>query len=304
MKTIENLRSTAEYLPPRLRQAILRMASAQMAQIQEIRLRSGRPMAVSIGGGEHLLTSDGQLTDDPAQGMSVGTGEIAHAFQAVCAYSVHSHEQDVAEGFVTIRGGCRVGICGTAVRHADGHVSQRQISSLNFRIAGEFCGIAQSVWERIGGKPAGILIAGAVGSGKTTFLRDFCRILGSVCRTALIDERGELACMHQGVPQHDVGIMTDVLDGWQRAAGILTALRVLTPACIVCDEISTDADAAALLQAAGCGVHLAATCHAGSPDELRSRPVLRPLLEAGVFRYAVFLEGTGHVRAVRRLVSA
>ncbi len=303
MNTAENLRTTAEYLPQRVRQAVMQLAAGRVLP-QEIRLRSGRPVSVTIGGRDRFLTPSGMLTDAPEKGIAVTPSELGASFHAVCAYSVHSHVQDVAEGFVTIRGGCRVGICGTAVTQPDGQAAQRQITSLNFRIAGEAAGTAQGVWTRIGSRPAGILIAGAAGSGKTTFLRDLCRIMGNICRTALVDERGELACMHKGLPQHDVGALTDVLDGWGRAEGVLTALRVLTPVCIVCDEISTRADADALLQAAGCGVHLAASCHAGSPDELYSRPVLRPLLEAGVFRYAVFLEGMGHVRAVRPLTSA
>lgn len=299
MKASDNLKAVLEYLPQNVRRSLQSLPENRLARIQEIRLRSNRPVGIAEGGREQFLTKDGALTVQPVNGLIVSQEEIARSFQAVVSYSVYSHEQDVAEGFVTIRGGCRVGICGTAVRQSDRVQNVRNVSGLNFRIAGEFPGVAASVWRQIG-QAGSILVAGPVGSGKTTFLRDLSRIIGNVCRTALVDERGELAAVMRGIPQNDVGIMTDVLDGYPRAAGILTALRVLSPDYIICDEISTIDDAEAILRANGCGVQFAATAHAGSVEELHRRNVLQPLLEADVFRYCVLLNG-GKVQALRRL---
>ena len=300
MQAYENLKTTLEYLPQSVRLSIQKLPP-DMRQIQEIRLRSSRPVGICIGGREQFLTGSGNLTDDPRHALHMSMEEIARSFQAVCSYSLYSHEHDIAEGFVTIRGGCRVGICGTAAVQGNSPYTLRHISGLNFRIAGEYKGIAEQVWHQIGTEPAGILIAGTVGSGKTTMLRDLCRLIGDRFRTSLIDERGELAAVLRGVPQHDVGQKTDVLDGYLRASGILAALRVLTPDYIICDEISTPEDVQAILQAAGCGVQFAASCHAGSMEDLYRRPVLRPLMEAGVFRYCVLLEHAGSIRTVRRL---
>jgi stage III sporulation protein AA len=104
-----------------------------------------------------------------------------------------------------------------------------------------------------------------------------------------VDERGELAAMHGGIPGFDVGLHTDVLDGFPRAKGLVTALRVLTPEALVCDEISTEADAEAVLQVTGCGVPLLASAHGGTPEEVRRRPLLRNLLQQGAFAYVAFL---------------
>ncbi len=294
------LHSTLEYLPPQIRSILLRLPPESKARIQEIRMRNQRPLELFTAAGIRFLSSSGTLTPQPEQGIVVHPEDLARAFQAVCAYSVHSHEQDLAEGFVTIKGGCRVGICGTAVLRPEQPMSLRNISSLNFRIAGAYPGIAASVWQQIGRSGGGFLIAGQVGSGKTTFLRDFCRLLGNTCHVALVDERGEIASMHHGTVQHDVGLLTDVLDGYPRHIGILTALRVLSPQYIVCDEISTAADADAMLQANGCGIRFAATCHAGSVEEVRQRPVLEQLLAANLFQYCIFLRD-GQVQTVRRL---
>lgn len=301
MQAIENLKTTLEYLPQTVRRSVQQVPPDVQQQIQEIRLRSNRPVCIGIGGSEQFLTAQGGLTNASEHALCVSTEEISRSFQAVCAYSVYSHERDVSEGFVAIRGGCRVGICGTAAAQGDGPMSLRHISSLNFRIAGEYIGTAQQIWQQIGAEPVSVLVAGPVGSGKTTFLRDLCRLIGNHHRTALVDERGELAGMHRGTAQNDIGMMTDVLDGYPRPAGILTALRVLTPQYIICDEISTQQDVQAILQAIGCGVQFAASCHAGTVEDVYRRPVLKPLMEAGVFRYCVLLEKAGSIRSVRRL---
>ncbi len=300
MQARENLQTTLEYLPQSVRRSIQKLP-LDTQEIQEIRLRSGRPVGICIGGRESFLTEQGTLTSIAGQALVIGAEEIARSFQAVCSYSVYSHERDIAEGFVTVRGGCRVGICGTASVQEGSPMTLRHISGLNFRIAGEYRGIAEPIWQQIGAEPVSVLVAGTVGSGKTTFLRDLCRLIGTQYRTSLIDERGELAAVLRSIPQHDVGVRTDVLDGYPRAAGILTALRVLTPQYIICDEISSEQDVQAILQAAGCGVQFAASCHAGSPEELYRRPVLRPLIEAGIFRYCVMLAEAGSIRSVRRM---
>ncbi len=301
MQAEENLKSVLEYLPQSVRRSIQSMPPEVCHRIQEIRLRSGRPVCVNLSGQEQFLGTQGKLSQTAGHALMVSIEEIARSFQAVCSYSVYSHERDIAEGFITIRGGCRVGICGTAALQNDQPMTLRHISGLNFRIAGEYKGIAEQVIGQIGTEPVSILAAGAVGSGKTTFLRDLCRIIGGKYPTALIDERGELAAMHRGLAQHDIGLHTDVLDGYPRAAGILTALRVLTPQYIICDEISTPEDVQAILQAACCGVQFAASCHAASAEDLYRRPVLRPLMEAGIFRFCVMLENGGSIRRVQRL---
>lgn len=285
MTTMECLNEILNYLPVKVRESIRQMPDHQQMQIQEIRLRNQKPFGIVLNGCEQ------------SGHQSIGFEELTRTFQAVCSYSVYSYEQELSEGYITIKGGCRVGICGSAVRNGNQVQSLRYISSLNFRIAGERIGIAEQLWNQSAGS---LLITGTVGSGKTTYLRDICRIAGNQFRTALIDERGELAAVRRGMPSHDVGLMTDILDNYPRASGILTALRVLTPEYILCDEISTPEDVQAILQASGCGVRFAASCHAGSPEEFRSRPVIKPLLDAGIFKTCAFLH-QGTVQSVRRL---
>jgi len=286
MNTVQSIQEVMRYLPGTLRAYLSRLPEDELSQIQEIRLRIRKPPGIVTNGRESPLPS-----------LIISPDDLSRTFQAVCSYSVYSYEQQLAEGYITIKGGCRVGICGSAVTESQHVKSLKYISSLNFRIAGERIGIAEPIWNQASGS---ILLTGTAGSGKTTYLRDLCRIAGTHHRTALIDERGELASVQRGEPSHDVGIMTDVFDGYPRSDGVLTALRVMTPEYIICDELGTQADVQAVLQASGCGVRLIASCHAGSPEDFRKRPVIKPLLEANVFQYAVFLHN-GTVQTVRRI---
>ena len=293
------------YLAPRIRGAMQAVSSTDRRRLQEIRLRAGRPLAVSLGGREHFVMINGNLTDYSNQGIPVTRGEIEETFRAVCEYSVYRYAQELKEGYITLRGGARVGIAGTAV-YENGVLSRmRDISSLNFRIPRQMRECASQLAEQtlLRGH-AGLLVVGAAGAGKTTILRDLCRILGDSSRVSLIDTRGEIAGMLHGIPQYDIGLHTDVFDGFPRSAGAYTALRVMTPDYIICDEIAEPMDAEALLQLHGCGVHIIASAHAGNMEDAMQRTILQTLVQAGVFDYIAVL-GTGshqgEIQKVRRV---
>lgn len=292
----QGIQNVLRYLPPQVRSQIQQLPPSEQAQIQEIRLRAERPVCMLLHGREKPI--------DPAHPLSQKA--VEQVFQAVCEYSVYRYAKEIAEGFVTIAGGNRVGIAGSAVYREGKLVQMCHISGLNFRVSHAVTGCAESLFRQTcAEKPSSLLLAGAVGSGKTTMLRDLCRLLGASWRLTLVDERSEIAAVHHGVPQYDVGLHTDVLDGFPRAEGLLTALRVLTPEVLVCDEISTEADAEAILRLHGCGVPVIASAHAASWDDLEQRPVLKQLLDKGVFQYAAVLSGReqGRVQTLRRVTS-
>lgn len=294
------------YLPAQVQAALRQMPGEELEQIQEIRLRADRPVAISIGRWEQFLTEHGTRTDIPSRAISMSQQAVERVFQAVCEYSVYRYTKEICDGFVTVSGGNRVGIAGSAV-YRDGVFSQiRHINGLNFRISHAVTGCAQTLYgQTCSTRPNSLLLAGAVGSGKTTMLRDMCRLLGASHRVTLVDERSEIAAMHHGVPRYDVGLHTDVLDGFPRAEGLLMALRVLTPEVLICDEIGTETDAEAILRIHGCGVPVIASAHAASWTDLEQRPVLRKLMEEGVFSYVAMLstEQQGMVQSLRRVAS-
>jgi len=258
----------------------------------EIRMRAGSPVALTLPEGPRPL---------PLRLTGV---QLAQILRALCEYSVHSYTEDIARGYITLPGGHRAGVCGTAVTERGLVTAVRDISSINLRIAREIHGAAADLCARLyqNGDIPGLLISGAPGSGKTTLLRDLARRLsGGLCgpeghrgrsrRVALIDERGELAGAREGTPCCDVGPNTDALTGYPKGEGILLAIRSLAPEVILCDELGGEADAEALEAGFHTGVRFVATLHAGSVGEALSRPVARRLLACGAFEYIAQLGG-------------
>lgn len=296
----------SSYLPDRIRRVMNSVSVNDRRSLTEIRLRSGRPVSFVYPYGFRFLTESGELTAsyNNTACLRVTPGELAATVEMLCKFSVHSCKRELSEGYFVPAGGIRVGAAGTVNTAADCVMSD--FSSLNFRIAREVSGCAEEL-HRLCGKSSGVLICGKVNSGKTTILRDMCRITGNAEKAVLIDERNEISASSGGSPGFDVGAMTDVIVGQERAAAISSAVRTLSPDVIFCDEISVQSDCDAILSAFGSGVRFTATIHAGTYDELMKRSVGRALIEAGVFGYAVFLQGSGscsEVREIRRLGNA
>lgn len=278
------------YFPEHIGHALEKISDYD--EIHEIRMRVGRPTAVVSFGQERFLTERGSLTGFPDMCRIISAQDMEYSFRAICDHSIHSYKREISEGFITLEGGNRVGICATAVTE-NGHVTAlKYISGLNFRISGQALGCADELCLDFGKDPCSMLIIGAPMSGKTTVIRDMCRTLGRKYRISVIDERSEIGAVYHGIPQNDVGTMTDVFDGYPKAEGIMTAVRVMSPDIIVCDEIGGAADCEALLLSANSGVKIIATAHGGSLNDLKRRKSLCEILESGIFdRYAVLKTG-------------
>ena len=195
-----------------------------------------------------------------------------------------------------------MGIAGSAVYQEGKLVQMRHISGLNFRVSHAVTGCAESLYRRTCARqPASLLLVGAVGSGKTTMLRDACRRLSERgARMCVVDERSEIAAMSGGVPQLDVGPNTDVLDGCAKEAGLRWMLRAMSPQALVTDELGGAMDAQSVLDAARSGVSVLATLHGRDLQAALSRGILYHLAQNRVFdRYALLDENeVGCVRAV------
>ncbi len=283
-------------LPGRLRAAAMTIERGQKAAAEELRLRIGRPVYLSMPSGELALPQ-----------TRVGRGDLEQVLDRATEYSRYAAAETMRHGYLTAPGGFRIGLCGTALPLEGQNEGVRDISSLAIRIPRVQEGAALPVLPELleDGRPLSALLLSPPGGGKTTLLRDLVRLLsqGSALaepvRVALVDERGELAAVHRGRPQLEVGCHTDVMDGCPKALAVPMLLRAMTPQVIALDEVALEADVAAVCAAANCGVALLATVHAASLPELEGRPVGRALLRCGVFRRAVLISGRGSGRQVR-----
>lgn len=280
------------YMPDNLKPMLQRTLELSAGNLEEIRFRVGRPLIISASGGNSAVKADGSLSESVNGAYEVTEADIRRIFQAICENSVYAYIDEIRQGFVTIRGGHRVGFAGRAVAPCGRVENFREISSLNFRVAREMIGAADSIMNDIYSERGIIntLLVSPPLVGKTTMLRDIARqISDRGIKVGIADDRGEIAAMYRGIPQNDVGLQTDVLDGAPKAEAITMLLRSMAPQVIISDEISTAADAEALSQAFGTGVGVIASAHGGSFEEVMARDLLRPLFGNGGFRQVIVL---------------
>ena len=186
-----------------------------------------------------------------------------------------------ARGYLTVKGGHRIGLCGETVFRQGEVTGFRNYTSLCIRVARDFAGIAAGV-EKVKGS---ILVLGPPGWGKTTLLRDMIRQIGERENVSVVDERGEL--FPEGFER---GMRTDVMTGCSKQKGMLTLLRTMGPSCIAVDEITEPEDVETLIQAANCGVRLLASAHANSVYDFHKRAIYRNLLDNHVFDVVLTLK--------------
>ncbi len=296
MDNVKRFDIAANSLSPRLAEMFIALDTADKERIREIRLRSRKPVVVVTGTGAEFLAQSGRLTRIYSD-LTVRTDEkeLGDIFRRLCGYSVHSFKDAINKGYVTLSGGHRAGVAGTAVAENGTVTAVRDVCAINLRIAREVKGAANDVFRSVFADGLrSVIIAGPPSSGKTTVLRDLVRQLsggdrGRFYKSFVCDERGELAACLSGVEQNDMGINSDVITSYPKAEGIIIGLRSFSPDIIVCDEIATDGEADAVESGVNSGVCFALSIHARNEQELKTKPIFRRLLATGAFSQVVIL---------------
>ncbi len=272
----------SSYLPQRIRAAVKGIKTELLNELEEIRIRGGLPLMGVFSGFDRFIGSDGFLSDNLQFALIVTAQEVKDLFYLLCEHSLYAYQEDINRGFITLKGGHRAGICGTVVYEGDRIKGMRDISSVSIRLSHQIKGCAREVFHNIIRGRQDIyntLILSPPRCGKTTLLRDLCRLISqglgnesfTGLRTAVIDERSELAASYRGIPQNDLGPRTDILDGCRKSEGIELMLRGMAPHVIIVDELGASRDAEAVKMAWNGGVRLIATAHAFGLEDFRGR---------------------------------
>ncbi len=300
------LQSAFRVISVKFREKLQSAISGVSDKVQDIVFRAERPVCVYLGRKQMYLTKTGCLTEtaDSQELVYATLADVSDCFNASCGYSVYSHSSEIKEGFITINGGHRVGIAGTAVMSLGEIHNVRDISTVSIRISRQIKGCAENITKDFASSKGGLLICGSPCSGKTTILRDMARLLSTWygSRVTLVDTRGELASVCNGIAQTDIG-MCDILDSYPRSQAIEQAVRSLSPEYILCDEIGSKEDVNAILNSVNSGVRFVASIHAGSKQELLSRKNAEEILGTNAFDKIVFLKGREHAGCIKEQYS-
>lgn len=263
-----------------------------MEQLEEIRIRTNRKTIIKYN------------TKDVIIDYIPNTRDILNILQILCDNSIYSYQGQICQGFITVVGGHRIGISGSAVMQDGKIININYVSSLNFRIAKEIKGISNYVFSQIleNEKIKNTLIVSPPGYGKTTLLRDLVRNISDYGFTvSLIDERGEIAAMYKGVPQNDVGVRTDIIENATKSIAMRIAVRTMSPQIIVADEIGTEEDIEAINYGICSGVNGIFTAHGGNIEELKRNECLNKIYQQKIFDRIIFLEKMGKVSKIYKL---
>lgn len=284
-----NYTEILNYFPTKVGQVILKQINNNQ-NLEEIRLRAGKPIILKFTNEEKVLQGIIEIQD------------ILQTLQNICDNSIYSYQNQICEGFITIKGGHRIGITGSVVISEGKVTNINYISNLNFRIARQIIGCSNNLLEHILDIPNNTiyntLIISPPGAGKTTILRDTIRRISNGIEDigfkgkniGVVDERGEIAAMYKGVPQNDVGIRTDVLDNIKKSEGMKMVIRSMAPDIIVADEIGNSQDVEAINYAVCCGIKGIFTAHGSLLEDLNLNPSISELIKKQIFERLVFLD--------------
>ena len=286
-----DLRVLIEKFPPRYRDALDKIVKEKGGNLEEIRMKAGEKILVYARGKEH--TVDIILSQKDIEGI----------LNNILEYSVYAHQEELMNGFVTIPGGHRIGICGKAVKSGGIIKTIKEVSSLNIRCTKEIIGVSQTLMRHIFDQKRirSCLIVSPPKCGKTTLIRDIVRNLSySGYRVGLVDERSEIAGMYQGISQNDLGPRTDILDGFGKAEGMIMMIRAMSPEVICSDEIGKEDDARAVYESLCAGISVITTIHGNSYQEIRQSKISE-LIQDQIFERIFFLSNIPTIGTVKQI---
>ncbi|MCM1285655.1 MAG: hypothetical protein NC213_02555 [Acetobacter sp.] len=275
----------------KLKSLILMNPTYIIERITEFRIRKNKPLIIYIDSKAYFLNNNGELSSNPSEySYLVEQEEFEIIIEKLCNNSIHTNMSNMINGYVTAKNGSRVGICSSAVYKQGCLTSVKDISSINIRIAKECINCSRNILNEIYKEVLpSIIVASPPSMGKTTFLRDFTRLIssgynGRYQKAIIIDERCELSA------GFDVGYNCDVIKNYSKEKGIEIALRTMSPDIIICDEIATNDELKKIQFGFSTGVKFAVSVHLKDIENISAESITGKLIDTGEFDYLIILQ--------------
>ncbi len=301
-------------LPVNIRRLVAALPGPVLAVVEEIRVRQGKPLVIGLSSGDMFISHEGKPAREAADAYHVTAADMENLISLISGSSLYALEEELRTGFITLPGGHRAGITGRAVLDGGKVRTLKNLSCCNLRVSREVPGAASGLLPHIVNRRSGgiyhTVLVSPPRCGKTTMLRDIIRqisdgvpgLIYPGLTVGLVDERSEIAGCYRGVPQRDVGIRTDVLDGCPKAEGMMMLLRSMGPQVIAADEIGRREDVDALEEVLNAGIKVLVTAHGSNLAELAERPVLSRLIRSKIIERYVILGRSRGVGTVEDII--
>jgi stage III sporulation protein AA len=298
-----------EALPQKIQDMVRGIPLSLRKDLEEIRIRENRPLMVHCCGKDYFVSKDGSIGFRADQAYYISQDDTRKILQLISDYSIYAFDEEIRNGYLTLRGGHRIGLAGKIVLDNGMIRTMKYINSFNIRISREVIGAADKIMPYIisDREICHTLILSPPQMGKTTLLRDIARKISdgfyefSGRKVGIVDERSEIAGCWHGVPQRRVGLRTDVLDGCPKAAGIMMMIRSMSPKVIITDEIGREEDAYAIQETLNAGIKIITSAHASNLQDACNRPFLSRLLDNRIFDRIAVLGGSLGVGTLERI---
>ena len=292
-----NVLEVLEYFPSKVRECLTKHEKV-LYETQEIHLYTNRNI--------YLRTS----SDEVEVNYVTISNDILETLQRICDNSIYTYQNQICNGFITVKGGHRVGISGEVVIKDGQVINISYIYSLNFRIARQVPGCSNTALPYIlnvkENTVYNTIILSPPGRGKTTLLRDIVRSISNGIEkvgfrgihVGVVDERGEIAAMYKGTPQNDVGKRTDILDNISKDKGLKMLIRAMCPQVVVADEIGTKEDVEAIKYAVTSGVKGIFTAHGANLNDVLLNPILKELYNLNIIERTIFINSNREIKLI------
>lgn len=306
-------REILKFLSYGLKEVLKKVNPLELVNLEEIRIRALKPVMLQNRRGRFFLNCDGKLTNNKFNLFYMDQEQILKTLTLISENSIYAYQDEIKNGFLTLKGGHRVGIAGRVVLEGERIKNIKDISSLNIRISKEITDCSFKIIKYIindKNEVYNTLIISPPGCGKTTMLRDITRNLSDGIeklgfkgvKVGLIDERSEIAACYRGVPQKKVGVQTDVLDACPKQLGMTIMLRSMSPDVIVTDEIGGRGDKDSIIEVLNAGIKIITTAHGYNISQLKTRKEVLSLMEEKVFERFIVLSGEEGPGTVEEIV--